>query len=374
VVDAQSLLACAAKSQKNSDVGVFDAAEAFLLRSDPPKSFQELQNAFYEQNLTDLFVQENYLRFRPDGRDYLSSVAQAAKFISKADGVKTAMYTNQNWMTSNAHLLLSSVIPCELTRGHYVSFVPPAQQQFDRIRPVKFPAWLGNNSTASKNAHILATITKEGTHPLKGFSGAREDIVLDYISLGLSVTLAKPLVEKEKDGIPDVMGVMDNYNLLRDDWDFVTDIRKFKRLERQSQIPHYVDRVATAVKAAFTREFNKTHKMESFARSVAVSGSRTVGGGGGGGDGVVVDEDGEARPTSYPLEEEEEDDDAEGKAAGSATTASPRTPAVATPGKKAPAKPSSGKAKTPAPPGTAGTAAKKSAPQKRKADGEVIIL
>jgi replication factor C subunit 1 len=372
VLDAQSLISCAARSEKNSDVGVFDAAEAFLLRSDPPKSFQELQNAFYEQNLTDLFVQENYLRFRPDGRDYMSAVTSAAKSISAADGVKASMFTNQNWMTSNAHLLLSCMIPCSLTRGHYVSFVPPAQQGFDRSRPVKFPVWLGNNSTASKNARILAVITKEGTHPASGFSGAREDVALDYIPLGLSVALAKPLVEKEKEGIEAVVAVMDNYSLLRDDWDFVTEIRKFKRLEHQAQIPHFGDRIATAVKSAFTREFNKTHKMDSFARTVASSGAKAAGGAAG--VDVAVDEEGEARVIAPEDQAEAEDDENEetGEGNGHMSPKMAKTPALATPGKKAPPKPSAAKTKTPTPPG--GTPGKK-APQKRKADGgEVVIL
>ena len=376
VLDAKSLVACAARSEKNADVGVFDAGETFLLRSDPPKTFQELQNAYYEQNLVDLFVQENYLRFRPDGRDYLSAVTTAARSISEADGIKTAMYQNQNWMTSSAHFLLSCVIPCSQTRGHYVSFAPPAQQGFDRSRPVKFPSWLGNNSTAGKNARILTMITKEGTNPLGGLSGAREDVALDYIPLGLTWALAKPLAELEKEGIPAVIATMDQYNLMRDDWDFIADIRKYKRLENQPQIPAWADRVATATKSAFTREFNKTHKMESFARSVASSGAKSAGSGGVGDD-IAVDEDGEARVRTAEERDGGDDEDADGEEKGAEKGAAgsggsplmPKTPGVTTPGKRAPAKPSAAKAKTP-PVGAPG----KKGPQKRKQDGEVVIL
>ncbi|RNF11010.1 replication factor C, subunit 1 [Trypanosoma conorhini] len=78
-LEQKALAACAVQSAKDSDVGLFEAAEKFLLQGTSrgrPHSIEELQTTFYNSDLVDLFVQENYIHFNPEGRDWMEAVAR----------------------------------------------------------------------------------------------------------------------------------------------------------------------------------------------------------------------------------------------------------------------------------------------------------
>ncbi|KAH9597331.1 ATPase [Trypanosoma melophagium] len=267
-LEQKTLAECAVQSSKDSDVGLFEAAEMFLLQGTSrgrPHSIEELQSAFYNSDLVDLFVQENYIHFNPENRDYMDAVAEAATNISLADVLQRIMYYEQNWSVSRAYVQLSSIAPCAITRGHYESFLTGQQVFFDRQRPVKFPSWLGQNSSANKNKRLLRCLTLQATHHSKGISGNQEDVLLDYIPLGWEANLTRPLAERGKDAIPDVIQFMDQYHIMRDDWEFIQIVSHFKKMRTESKNFIAAD-IPTAVKSAFTREFNKTHRTESFAK------------------------------------------------------------------------------------------------------------
>lgn len=304
VLDQRTLAANAAASAKNTEVGLFQAPEPFLRAQhrDPAQSsisakssatsVGELLSAYYNSELVDQFIQENYIHYQPDNRDWLGAVAGAAQSISAADTLNRIMFQGQNWSVSNGYVLLSSIVPGALVRGHYQSFKQGQQAHFDRQNPIKFPSWLGNNSSTNKNLRLLAALTTEMTHPTLGTSGGTTDVVLDYVPLGVRDPLTTPLAESGKEGIGKVIQFMDAYRLTREDWDFVQDVSVYQHLEQQ-QLPHGAAAAAagggtrrrvgagaieTAVKAAFTREFNKTHKTEGFrATRVGRGGDDTFG-------------------------------------------------------------------------------------------------
>ncbi|ORC88692.1 replication factor C, subunit 1 [Trypanosoma theileri] len=267
-LEQKTLAECAIQSSKDNDVGLFDAAEMFLLQGTSrgkPHTIEELQSAFYNSDLVDLFVQENYIHFNPENKDYMEAVAEAANYISLADGLQRIMYFEQNWSVSRAYVQFSSIAPCAITRGHYESFLSGQQVFFDRQRPVKFPTWLGQNSSANKNKRLLRCLTLQATHPFKGISGNQEDVLLDYIPLGWEANLTRPLAERGKEAIPDVIQFMDQYHIMRDDWEFIQIVSHFKKMQTKTK-NSIAGEIPTAVKSAFTREFNKTHRTESFAK------------------------------------------------------------------------------------------------------------
>eukprot|EP00796_Vickermania_ingenoplastis_P007446 gene7446-5244_t len=269
----EELAACAVQSTKNGDAGIFETAEYFLMQGTSRgerHTTEELYNAYYNGDLVDLFVQENYLHFNPT-TTWMESVQMAADAISRSDAAQKIMYTEQNWSVSRTQILLSSILPCAYTRGRYESFLSGQQVFFDRQRPVKFPTWLGHNSTRGKNQRLLRCLTMQATHPMRGVSGAGEDVLLDYVPLGFEPRLTRPLVEEaEKEvGIERVMETMETYRLLRDDWDYIIDAATFskadggspsRRRHRLLGAPGLVScagSIPTAVKSAFTRAVNK---------------------------------------------------------------------------------------------------------------------
>lgn len=263
-LEQRQLAQCAVQSEKNGDAGLFEAAELFLLQgssSGVVRSIKDMEACYYNNDLIDMFVQENYIHFSPPDKDYLGCVADAAGYISRSDAAQRMMYLEQNWAVSRAYTLFSSIAPCVLTRGKYQSFAEGQAVFFDRQRPVKFPTWLGNNSTTGKNKRLLRCVTMQSQASI---SGNQEDVVLDYVPVGWERPLTRPLAEKGKDGIEETIAFMDSYSLLRDDWDMVQAVSHFKRMRTLSEMP--TPEILPAIKSAFTREFNRTHRTDSFAK------------------------------------------------------------------------------------------------------------
>lgn len=183
------------------------------MRQDRPKTFEELQTAFYSADLVDMFVQENYIHFSPTSAyekssnfsgqtaqqhadQWLDAVVSAATSLSESDKIQRAIFMEQNWSMANTHLLTGAIYPCAKVRGSYNSFATGQAAIFDRQRPIKFPSLLGQQSTAGKNTRLLALVSKEGQHPLKGYSGNATDVATDYLPLGVMQRLTYPLTNE----------------------------------------------------------------------------------------------------------------------------------------------------------------------------------
>eukprot|EP00906_Rhabdomonas_costata_P017557 RCo025348 len=135
--------------------------------------------------------------------------------------------------------------------------------------------------------------------------GTRADLRMDYFPV-LAHHLTSPLVTRGKEGIDEVIAVMDEYHLCRDDWDVLQELPLLSR--PKGAAPPAID---SAVKTAFTRKFNSTHLA-----SVIKGASRSAGALGADEDdaeGVVADGEGVAGPSAEGLRS---DSDGEGGGSG----------------------------------------------------------
>lgn len=296
-LEQRELNALAVQSAKNGDSGIFESAEFFLMQGTSrgaPHSLEELATTYYNADLIDKFVQENYLNFNPcrqsshtkeegaaDGdfrsnpyyarppTSWMESVQQAADSISRADAAHRIMYTDQDWSVSRAYAFYSSIFPCAATRGKYESFKTGKQVFFDLQRPVKFPSLLGKNSSMNKNKRLLQCIAVQSNHPTRGASGSSQALLEDYIPLGWEPRMTYPLAavanapHLKEEKIEEVVQFMGQYHLTRDDWDYVLEAArvgsKFTADEsvRPLSLECRSSKIPTAVKSAFTRTLNK---------------------------------------------------------------------------------------------------------------------
>ena len=176
--------------------------------------------------------------------------------IAMGDVISRKIMSEQRWDLSNSHFLMSSLFPVQITRGAYNSFASGTAAHFDKSRPVKFPGWLGHNSTITKNRNCVASVMAEG-----GIRGGSRAAVLEYFPL-LRNSLSNPFLVMEKSAaVKCVIEVMDTYRLRRDDWDSIMEITGVAGRLPAPEVP-------SVVKGAFTREFNKTHQMTSMAKGL----------------------------------------------------------------------------------------------------------
>ena len=77
---------------------------------------------------------------------------------------------------------------------------------------------------------------------------------MDYLSV-LKSMLSKPLIKRGSDGIDDVLKIMNEYNLTRDDFDTILELSTWPGEKDPMSL------IESKVKAAFTRAYNKeSHK------------------------------------------------------------------------------------------------------------------
>ena len=206
---------------------------------------------FQDADLVPLLVQENYLNHCPKisaGKSLtrLRVVAKAADGISTGDVINRAIQQHQQWHLMPLAATMSTAYPSTYMRGSRETFAS-GELNFPR-----FSAWLGRNSSAGKQRRLLGEL-----HARMLSSGKitcdRIALRLSYISL-LRDALTRPLL-KGKDGIDSTISLMQEYGIIREDIDFITDVTKFKSLNTTDPWKN----VETKVKSAFTRAYNKKH-------------------------------------------------------------------------------------------------------------------
>jgi replication factor C subunit 1 len=226
---------------------------------------------FHDISFVPLFIQEHYLKTEPAACGNLAGpelqlknlelLSKAADAVSDGDLVDRMIHgTEQHWSLLPFHAVTSAILPASYIYG--------------KSRPTPgggwggpaFPQWLGQNSKQTKLARQLTDIQ---IRMRLSVSGGRDEIRQQYMPL-LASKIVVPLEEMKggADAIPDVISVMDDYYLGKDDWDaFVelgVDTRKDELVLKQ---------IASATKSAFTRQYNKTdhpiafHKGDMFAAS-----------------------------------------------------------------------------------------------------------
>ncbi|EIW68022.1 hypothetical protein TREMEDRAFT_32699, partial [Tremella mesenterica DSM 1558] len=224
---------------------------------------------FHDFSFVPLFMQEHYLKTLParaskeDGplKDlkHLDLVSKAADSISDGDLIDRMIHgSEQHWSLLPIHAFASTVTPASLIYGSinkpgYGGGFGPA-----------FPQWLGQNSKQGKLSRQLTDIQ---IRMRLRVSGSRQEIREQYMPL-LAGHIVSPLMDRGSDALDEVIEYMDEYYLSKEDWD------AFVELGVDSMREEYVlKKIPSAVKSAFTRQYNKTdhpiafHKGDLFAAS-----------------------------------------------------------------------------------------------------------
>jgi replication factor C subunit 1 len=161
--------------------------------------------AFVDLDQMTLMVQENYVNHRPTlgvGNELLRlrALAKAADSISLGDVASTAVRSRGQWALWPYQAVVSVVTPAAYVRGpREVLDLYPNENNYPR-----FPAWLGNYSTASKQRRLLSELSasmaaSEGAGGLAAAGAARGSVRLDYLP-ALRVLLPAPLKRGEEGG------------------------------------------------------------------------------------------------------------------------------------------------------------------------------
>jgi len=300
----------AAKAKKDTKMGPFDACRKVFVGGEETSKMTINDKSdlfFYDYSFHPLFVHENYIGVTPfaaqgDRKQHLRCLSKAADSIAEGDLVDRKIRSEQAWSLLPLQAIYSSVIPGEMMRGSMGHMV-------------NFPAWLGKNSSRNKTDRILQELR---THMSQHVSGNKQALMMDYLST-MRHTLTQPLIQRQTDGVPDVINFMDTYAINRDDFDNILDITSW---------PHLKDpmaQVETKTKSAFTRTYNKEGHLTPYAPVIGAK--KKKGGGGGSEEGFEMDGDGQTQHDSDNGSDDNMEADAMIKAKKPANKAKPKAAA-----------------------------------------------
>ncbi|GAA5869122.1 hypothetical protein JCM8547_008702 [Rhodosporidiobolus lusitaniae] len=201
---------------------------------------------FSDHSIMPLFVQENYLKQKfsrasglvgPDlALKNVDLMSKAADSISDGDLVDAMIHgPQQHWSLMPVHGMLSCVRPASFTYGAGGGYPT-------------FPSWLGKNSTQNKLLRMLGEI--QIRMRLK-VSGDKREIRQSYIP-ALYPRLVNPLQEEGADAVDDVIALLDDYYLSKEDWEAIVELGVGEGYEMEQALK----KIDSKVKAAFTRKYN----------------------------------------------------------------------------------------------------------------------
>ncbi|GAA5917835.1 hypothetical protein JCM8208_006381, partial [Rhodotorula glutinis] len=206
----------------------------------------KLEVYFHDFSIMPLFVQENYIKgkfTRAAGTSgveaqikNLDLVCRAAEAISDGDLVDAMIHgQQQQWSLMPVHGMLSCVRPASMCYGGGGGFP-------------SFPAWLGKNSTQNKLQRALSEI--QVRMRLRVSSDKRE-LRQSYLPT-LFPRLVQPLQERGVDGVEEVIELMDEYYLGRDEWDAIVELG----VGEGRGMDEVLKKIPAQTKSAFTRKYN----------------------------------------------------------------------------------------------------------------------
>ncbi|KAL9642133.1 hypothetical protein ABK040_007138 [Willaertia magna] len=231
----------------SSNDGLFEVVKEVF---QPPKSFNDVLEAYhYDSLMIPSFVQQNYINIKPSNskndKDRLLRVSYAADSISYSDVVNTKIRKEQKFQLMNTHAFYSVAYPSYFVRGNFQPL-----RGYDRY--YQFPSSLSKGSTIRKNYKLLRGLQQSSS--LMTSANAHE--MLDYLPM-LSHHLLLPVIEEGKEGVDQAIEAMDEYQITRDDLEFICELTTFKGKLGEEDLFGKVD---TRTKTALTKQYNKTHK------------------------------------------------------------------------------------------------------------------
>ncbi|KAG8986678.1 hypothetical protein FRB90_003852 [Tulasnella sp. 427] len=222
---------------------------------------------FHDFSLVPLMIQENYIKTTPrkltnlQGHELalksLKILDEAASAISDGDLVDAMIHRRvipgpeQHWSLMPLHAVHSAVRPAAQMYGGCQAFGPGP-------KVMSFPSWLGQNSKQTKLKRQLGDI--QIRMRLK-VTGDKEEIRQQYIP-SLYPALVQPLIDRGSDAVGEVIDVMDEYFLSKDEWDYLVELGVGDRNDET-----VMKKIPTAVKTAFTRKYNTTDHPVAFHKA-----------------------------------------------------------------------------------------------------------
>eukprot|EP00968_Pinguiococcus_pyrenoidosus_P015801 scaffold1474_cov256-Pinguiococcus_pyrenoidosus.AAC.11 len=223
-----------------------------ILSESKTRSLAERMDAFFvDYSLTPLMIAQHYVASinqnrRPDFGDKSEALANAAEALSDAELVTSMLRgENQNWSL----LPTSALLHCRVGSfcGGGIGFAG-------------FPEWLGKNSSRGKRTRLSNELGARLAHQAKRTGSG--DLVMDVAEV-LRRRLLKPMLPGG-DGAAAVVEDLEALGLTRDDL-----FETLKDLQ-WSTVPKEKDpyeQLSTKVKSAFTRAYNKKHKVSKQKKS-----------------------------------------------------------------------------------------------------------
>jgi replication factor C subunit 1 len=176
---------------------------------------------FNDHEFAPLMLQENYLGTNPartnmfnDNKKQknlaaLDLVSKAADSISDGDLVDRMIHgSQQHWSLMPTHAIFSFVRPASFIYGSMAG------------HQTRFTSWLGKNSNQGKLMRIVKEI--QGHMRLR-VSADRFEVRQTYLPL-LFELLVRRLQKEGKEVVPEVIELMDEYFLTREDWDGILEL------------------------------------------------------------------------------------------------------------------------------------------------------
>ncbi|KAK3989555.1 replication factor RFC1 C terminal domain-containing protein [Cladorrhinum sp. PSN332] len=239
--------------QKMIGGGLFSPASTATLND-------KIELYFNDHEFSFLMIQENYLRAKPNALGgqglhpkeqnlkYLELVDKAAESISDGDLVDCMIHgPQQHWSLMPTHAVFSTVKPASYIAGQFGG------------QPV-FTSWLGNNSKYGKLSRYLREIH---AHMRLKSSGDHHEIRQQYLPV-LWNHLVKRLEVEGRESVKEVIDLMDDYYLTREDFDFIMELGVGEQ-DMESV------KIETQTKAAFTRTYNAMSHPMPFMRASNLS-------------------------------------------------------------------------------------------------------
>ncbi|VDM07340.1 unnamed protein product [Wuchereria bancrofti] len=242
---------------KDAAVNPFEAARRLL--NCETQTWEKQQMFFVDPSIMPLFVQENYpfvQNSKMSISERLHALRKAANSISESDIIDRVIRTTGAWTLLNEQALFSSVAPTFYMNGYMKGMI-------------NFPSWLGKNSTFNKRQRLLRQLT---THTYLRTFAAALPMVLDYVPV-LRNNYCHPLLDKENDGVNDVVSLYKEYNLIKDDMESVAELAVWPGMKDPGVA------IPTRVKAALTRTLNKEHIILPYALDTLIKGRKKLVGG-----------------------------------------------------------------------------------------------
>ncbi|CAO1614404.1 unnamed protein product [Sympodiomycopsis kandeliae] len=237
-----------------SSHGTWSAASKMTLN-------QKADVYFQDHSWVPLFVQENYLKQKPQRATSASSEAEkefktlelmqkASCSISDGDLIDGMIHgPQQHWSLMPVHAIASAVRPMSYVYGMTgepgYGFGP------------NFPSWLGQNSKQQRLSR--ATVELQTKMRLVA-SGSRWEVREQYAPY-LFTGLSNPLVQKGSDGIEDVVDLMDAYFLGLEDRETILELGVG---EHNADV--ILKKIPAPVKSSFTRTYNSNNHPVAFQR------------------------------------------------------------------------------------------------------------